>query len=113
MICQGGPLKTSLLTLYFPRFSTTQGRLASLPKATVTFGMGSANLGSSVIAAKENNQLVKKVTLTLRPVKFLSVPPRSCPDKGHSIYDVYKSCISYRLYGEPGGIADEGGGRGS
>ena len=37
------------LTLYVPKCSTTHGRFASLPTATVTFGMGWANLGSSII----------------------------------------------------------------
>lgn len=43
----------SLLTLYVPRCSTTQGKFASLPTATVTFGMGWANRGSSIITAKK------------------------------------------------------------
>jgi len=42
------------LTLYVPRLLTTHGRDASLPSDTVTFGMGSAKLGSSVNTAKQN-----------------------------------------------------------
>lgn len=41
------------LTLYVPRFSTTHGRLASLPNATVTFGIGSTKRGVSVRAEKK------------------------------------------------------------
>lgn len=37
------------LTLYAPRCSTTHGRLASRPTATVTFGIGCAKRGSSII----------------------------------------------------------------
>ena len=46
------------LTLYVPKCSTTHGKLASLPTATVTLGMGCANLGSSIITVegKEGNR---------------------------------------------------------
>lgn len=46
----------NLLTLYVPKCSTTQGKLASLPTATVTLGMGWANLGSSIITVKEKQE---------------------------------------------------------
>ncbi|KAL2732421.1 hypothetical protein V1477_014662 [Vespula maculifrons] len=36
-------------------FSTTQGRLTSLPSATVTFGIGSANIGGSESAVYQRS----------------------------------------------------------
>jgi len=39
-------LMFAVLTLKEPRCSTTQGNEASLPSATVTFGMGSAKRGA-------------------------------------------------------------------
>lgn len=39
----------TLLTLYDPKFSTTHGKLASRPTATVTFAIGCAKRGSSII----------------------------------------------------------------
>lgn len=50
-----------LLTLYVPRCSTTQGKFASLPTATVTFGMGWAKRGSSIITVnKKLYNVIKK-----------------------------------------------------
>lgn len=43
------------LTLYVPRLLTTHGSEASLPNDTVTFGIGSAKLGSSVNTAKKKS----------------------------------------------------------
>lgn len=44
------------LTLYVPRLLTTHGRDASLPRDTVTFGIGSAKFGSSVNTVKQNTK---------------------------------------------------------
>lgn len=48
------------LTLNPLRLSTTQASSASLPTVTVTFGIGSANLGNDVSAVKKHNESLKR-----------------------------------------------------
>lgn len=49
-------MKYYIHTLYVPRCSTTHGKLASRPTATVTFGIGCAKRGSSNITMVLKNR---------------------------------------------------------